>query len=183
MKLRTEGSMKRSLQSFLMIAVLLGLSHPLLASENALSVGYGFAMFSSGHRIGRISEGTYNFVQAAYSYERPLSQKWLIEAGPFLAYDMNPTDGVDVGVNLGVKVYPFNSDHSGFFFTMGTGGAYSTIAFHEQGKHAFFILQGSIGYRYKNFFIEDRYRHYSNGGTAWPNQSINANIINIGMYF
>jgi hypothetical protein len=88
-----------------------------------------------------------------------------------------------VGVNLGLKVYPFSRDHSGFFVTMGTGGAYSTIDFVEQGKHAFFILQGSVGYRYKNFFVEDKFRHYSNGGTAWPNQSINANIINVGMYF
>ena len=175
--------MKRLLRVWLLTVALLILADSLWASENALSVGYGFAMGSSGHRIGRISEGPYNFVQASYSYERPVSQKWLIEVGPFLSYVMNPTDGVDVGVNLGVKVYPFSRDRSGFFFTAGTGGAYSSISFLEQGTHAFFILQGSIGYRYKNFFIEDRYRHYSNGGTAWPNQSINANIISIGMYF
>jgi hypothetical protein len=175
--------MKRFLQASLMIVAALTLPHSLWASENALSIGYGFALYSQGHRIGRIAEGTYNFVQASYSYERPLSQKWLMEAGPFLSYVMNPADGVDVGVNLGVKVYPFSRDHSGFFLTVGTGGAYSSIAFREQGTHSLFILQGSIGYRYKNFFIEDRFRHYSNGGTAWPNQSINANIINVGMYF
>ena len=175
--------MQRFLWTSLMIVALLIPSHLLWAAENALSVGYGFAMFSSGHSLGRVSEGSYNFGQAAYSYEMPLSQKWLIEAGPFLSYVMNPTDGVDVGVKLGVKVYPFSGDHSGFFFTLGTGAAYSSIGFAEQGTHAFFILQGSIGYRYKNFFIEDRYRHYSNGGTAFPNQSINANIINVGMYF
>jgi Lipid A 3-O-deacylase (PagL) len=175
--------MKNLLRVSLMIALLLLLCHPLQAAENALSVGYGFALFSSGHRTGHISEGNYNFTQVSYSYERPISQKWLIEAGPFLAYDMNPTEGIDVGVNLNIKVYPFSRDRSGFFFTAGTGGAYSSIAFAEQGKHAFFILQGGIGYRYKSFFIEDRYRHYSNAGTAWPNQSINANIINLGMYF
>jgi hypothetical protein len=175
--------MKRLLWASLMITALLIPSRPLWAAENALSVGYGFALSSSGHRPGRVSEGTYNFVQAAYSYERPLSQRWLIEAGPFFSYVMNPTYGGDVGINLGVKVYPFSQDRSGFFFTMGSGGAYSSIGFKEQGTHAFFILQGSIGYRYKDFFIENRYRHYSNGGTAWPNQSINANVINVGMYF
>jgi len=175
--------MKRFLQSFLMIAALLALSHPVWGSENNFSVGYGFALLSQGHGFGRIEEGSYNFVQAAYSHEMPLSQKWLVEAGPFLSYVIDPTEGIDVGVNLGVKVYPFNPDRSGFFFTMGTGAAYSTIKYSEQGKHEFFILQGSIGYRYKSFFIEDRYRHYSNGGLSSPNRSINANIINIGMYF
>jgi hypothetical protein len=175
--------MKSVLRVSLTIVLLLTLWHPLGAAENALSVGYGFALWSNWHRAGRTSEGPYHFTQASYSYERPLSQKWLIEAGPFLAYTWRPTDGIDVGVNLGLKVYPFSRDHSGFFVTMGTGGAYSTIDFVEQGKHAFFILQGSVGYRYKNFFVEDKFRHYSNGGTAWPNQSINANIINVGMYF
>ena len=175
--------MKRLLWASLIIAALLTSSPPVWASENNLSVGYGFALWSGKHTVGRIAEGPYNFVQASYSYEMPISQKWLIEAGPFLAYVMNPNDGVDVGVNLGIKAYPFSKDHSGFFLTLGTGGAYSTIAFAEQAKHEFFILQGSIGYRYKTFFIEDRYRHYSNGGTSSPNRSINANIISLGMYF
>ena len=175
--------MKRSLQVSLIIAASLILSRPAWSSENNFSVGYGFALWSQKHSVGNIAEGPYNFVQAAYSYEMPISQKWLIQAGPYLAYVMNPTEGVDVGVNLGLKIYPFTPDHSGFFCTLGTGGAYSTIAFTEQATHAFFILQGSIGYRYKNFFIEDRYRHYSNAGTSSPNRSINANIISLGMYF
>ncbi len=176
--------MKSILRASLMIALLLGtLCHPLWAAENGLSVGYGFALWSDWHKAGRISEGPYHFIQAAYTYERPLSQKWLIQAGPFLAYTWRPTYGIDVGVNLGLKVYPFSRDRSGFFVTAGTGGAYSTVDFVEQGSHAFFILQASAGYRYKNFFVEDKFRHYSNGGTAWPNQSINANIVNVGMYF
>ncbi|MGD0233822.1 MAG: acyloxyacyl hydrolase [Syntrophorhabdales bacterium] len=175
--------MKRSLQVSLIIAASLILSQPVWASENNFSVGYGFALWSEKHSVGNIAEGPYNFVQAAYSHEMPISQKWLIQAGPYLAYVMRPTDGVDVGLNLGVKAYPFSRDHSGFFFTLGTGGAYSTIAYTEQATHAFFILQGSIGYRYKNFYIEDRYRHYSNAGTSSPNRSINANIISLGMYF
>jgi hypothetical protein len=175
--------MRRSLQASLIIAASLVLSQPVWGAENNFSVGYGFALWSEKHSIGNIAEGPYNFVQAAYSYEMPISQKWLIQAGPYLAYVMNPTEGVDVGVNLGLKIYPFTQDRSGFFFTLGTGGSYSTIAYTEQATHAFFILQGSIGYRYKNFYIEDRYRHYSNAGTSSPNRSINANLISIGMYF
>jgi hypothetical protein len=119
------GSVKRSLPVSLMIAVSLILSQPVWAFENNLSVGYGFALWSEKHSVGRIAEGPYNFVQASYSYEMPISQKWLVQAGPFLAYVMNPNDGVDVGLNLGIKAYPFSRDHSGFFFTLGTGGAYS----------------------------------------------------------
>lgn len=175
--------MKRVSLIYSTIAVLLLLSQPVCASENNFSVGYGFALWSGKHGVGRIAEGPYNFTQVAYSHEMPLSQKWLIEAGPFLSYVINPTDGLDVGVNLGVKVYPFSPDRSGFYFTAGTGAAYSTIQYSEQGTHEFFVLQGSIGYRYKSFFIEDRYRHYSNGGLSSPNRSINANIISLGMYF
>ena len=40
--------------------------------------------------------------------------------------------------------YPFGRDHSDFFFTLGTGDAYSTTAFNEQGKHASFILQAVL---------------------------------------
>ena len=165
------------------MAASLILSQPVWGSENNFSVGYGFALWSEKHSVGNVAEGPYNFVQAAYSHEMPLSQKWLVEAGPFLSYVMNPTEGVDAGVNLGLKIYPFTPDRSGFFFTMGTGAAYSTIKYSEQSKHEFFILQGGIGYRYKSFFIEDRYRHYSNGGLSTPNRSINANIISLGMYF
>ena len=166
-----------------MIATLVVLSQLAWAAEEDFSLGYGFALWSGRHSVGNTAEGPYDFVQGSYFYEYPLSPRWLIQAGPYLAYVNRPTDGVDAGVNLGIKVYPFTLDHSGFFFTAGTGGAYSTIAFSEQGTHAFFILQGSIGYRYKNFFIEDRFRHYSNGGLAYPNRSINANIMSLGVYF
>ncbi|HVN23704.1 MAG TPA: acyloxyacyl hydrolase [Syntrophorhabdales bacterium] len=175
--------MRNVLLTSLLIILLLSVWHPVEAADQAFSVGYGFGLGSSGHSLGRVSEGYYNFVVASYSYEKPISPKWLITAGPFLSYVTNPTDGMDVGINLELKVYPFSRDRSGFYITAGTGGAYSTLGFVEQGTHAFFILQGAAGYRYKNFFIEDRYRHYSNGGTSWPNQSINANIISIGMFF
>jgi hypothetical protein len=177
--------MKRFFFALLVIIALLTLPHWVQAAEaeHALSVGYGFALFNSAQAAGKIEEGSYDFVLASYFYEKPLSSGVLLQVGPYLSYVMRPTTGFDVGLNLGIKVYPFSKDYSGFFFTVGTGGAYTSVDFTEQGQHALFIIQGSIGYRYKNFFIEDRWRHYSNGNTAWPNRSINANIINVGMYF
>ena len=177
--------MKRFFFPLLVIIALLTLPHAVRAAEaeHALSVGYGFALFSNGRPAGQIEEGNYDFFQVAYLYGRPLSVRWMLLVEPFVAYVNRPVEGVDVGCNLGLKVYPFTKDRSGFFFTVGTGGAYTSVDFTEQGQHAFFILQGSIGFRYKNFFLEDRWRHYSNGNTASPNRSINANIINVGMYF
>ncbi|MBP1730954.1 MAG: hypothetical protein H6Q55_1383 [Deltaproteobacteria bacterium] len=164
-------------------ALMVVLSFPAWSAEHALSVGYGFALWSSDSGIGKIEEGDYTFMQAAYTYEHPLSARWLVLVEPFIAYVNRPVNGVDVGFNLGLKVYPFTEDRSGFFFGMGTGAAYTSVDFVEQGTHLLFILQGSFGYRYKNYFIENRWRHYSNGNTAHPNRSINANIIVLGMYF
>jgi hypothetical protein len=151
--------------------------------EHGLSVGYGFALFSHDNKPGRVEDGNYDFFQGSYLYEYPLSAKWVFLVEPFVAYVNRPVDGVDVGFNLGVKVYPFSVDRQGFFFGAGTGAAYTSVNFSEQGTHMLFILQASIGYRYKNFFIEDRWRHYSNGGLSSPNRSVNANIIAVGMYF
>ncbi len=175
--------MKRFLWIPLLLFITLVPLYPAWSSESALAIGYGFALFNDGHSAGQIEEGSYNFLQASYFYEIPISRRWLIQVGPYLAYIMQPSKGFDAGVNLSLKAYPFTNDYSGLFFTVGSGGAYSTVDFSEQGGHAFFIIQGSIGYRYKNLFIEDRWRHYSNGNTNWPNRSINANIINVGMYF
>lgn len=166
------------------MCILLALiSSPARSAEHALSVGYGFALFSADSGIGKIEEGHYEFMQAAYAYEHPLSARWVVLVEPFMAYVSRPTNGVDVGFNLGLKVYPFTEDRSGLFLSFGTGVAYTSIDFAEQGTHLLGILQGSIGYRYKNYFIENRWRHYSNGNTASPNRSINANIIVAGMYF
>lgn len=159
------------------------LSCPAWAAEQALSVGYGFALFSSNNGVGKIEEGDYRFIQAAYAYEHPLSPRWVVLVEPFVAYVSQPVNGADFGFNLGLKVYPFTENRSGLFFTFGTGVAYTSVSFVEQGTHLLGILQGSIGYRHGSFFIENRWRHYSNGNTASPNRSINANIIVVGMYF
>jgi hypothetical protein len=58
--------------------------------------------------------------------------------------------------------------------------AYTTIGFKEQGTRLLFILEGGVGYKFKNFYVEDRLCHYSNAGTARPNWSVNANILSLG---
>ncbi len=78
---------------------------------------------------------------------------------------------------------PAYGRESSLFFRAGSGAAYTTIHFHDQDAHLLFMLQGGIGFKWQTFFIEDRFRHYSNAGLASPNAQINANIISIGIYF
>ncbi len=155
-------------------------------AENALSIGYGFAAFNTERHIGKIEGGDYyDFFQMAYLYERPFSyRKLALVAEPFAAYVQRPNSGADIGFSLGLRYYPFRADkEGGFFVSAGPGIAYTTIGFKEQGTHLLFILQGGIGYRYKNLFLENRVRHFSNGGTAKPNWSVNANVLIFGVYF
>ena len=156
-----------------------------LCGENGFSLGYGFAAFNNQRATGEV-EGKkhYNFIQAVYVYERPFSTKELaLLVEPYAAYVNKPNSGADAGLGLGIKYYPARTDKGGFYMMAGTGMAYTSIGFQEQGTHLLFILLGGLGYRYKNLFIEDRFRHYSNGGTASPNWSVNANIISLGTYF
>jgi hypothetical protein len=152
------------------------------SADHGFSLGYGIAAFNKERSFGKLEGNrSYSFIQATYIYEKPFSAKelaFLFE--PFAAYVAKPTDGLDVGLDLGLKYYPFRTDHGGFYMTAGPGMAYTTVGFKEQGTHLLFILQGGVGYRYKSFFIEDRVRHYSNGGTASPNWSVNSNILSLG---
>lgn len=177
------------MKTFLVICVLLVSLLAVLpdgvCGENGFSFGAGFGAFNNGKSLGKLEGGkSYNFIQAVYVYEKPFSTKELaLLAEPFVSYVNKPDSGVDVGLGLGLKYYPCRTDKSGFYLMAGTGMAYTSIGFQEQGTHLLFILQGGLGYRYKNYFVEDRFRHYSNGGTASPNWSINANIISLGTYF
>ncbi|MGD0231408.1 MAG: acyloxyacyl hydrolase [Syntrophorhabdales bacterium] len=177
--------MKGFFVACLLLIVLLGVPVDGSCGENGFSLGYGFAAYNEGRSGGKIEGGKpYNFVQAVYVYEKPFSSKELaLLVEPFTAYVNQPNTGVDLGVGLGLKYYPLRTEKGGFYLTAGTGMAYTSIGFQEQGTHLLFILQGGIGYRYGNLFVEDRFRHYSNGGTASPNWSINANIISIGTHF
>jgi hypothetical protein len=162
--------------------VLVPLSAPAQATQG-VSVGYGFGMFSSHKSIGYIEEGYYNFLNLAYQYEKPLSQVLGLLFEPFASYTMNPNDGLDAGITLSLKYNFQKKEENGFYLTLGGGAAYTSINFKEQGTHLLFILQTGIGYQWKTFFVENRFKHYSNADTASPNRSINSNIIMFGLRF
>jgi pantothenate kinase type III len=150
------------------------------AAEQGLSVGYGFAALNEHISTGRIEGGrNYDFFQFAYLYEMPFWSKVSIAAEPFAASVNRP----DAGLDVLARWYPCNVGASRLFVDLGAGAAYTSIKFQEQGTHLLGVLAVGIGLRYHKFFIEDRVRHYSNGGTAYPNRAVDANIISVGMYF
>jgi len=153
------------------------------AQSHSVSVGYGFGVFSDGRITGHIEEGRYDFLNFAYQYERSLSQVLGLVIEPFASYTIKPKDGVDAGVTLSLKYKFHTKDSNGFFLTFGGGSAYTSINFKEQGTHLLFIIQAGVGYKWKNYFIESRFKHYSNAATAHPNKSINSNIVTVGMVF
>lgn len=169
---------------FAVAAVAVLLAGPMNAwcADHWFSLGYGIGAFNKERSFGKVEgDRPYSFIQATYIYEKPFSAKelaFLFE--PFTAYVAKPTGGLDMGLDIGLKYYPFRTDNGGFYLTAGPGLAYTTVGFKEQGTHLLFIVQGGVGYRYKSFFIEDRVRHYSNGGTASPNWSVNSNILSVG---
>ena len=154
------------------------------AAEHAVTVGYGFGALNINKQMMKIEGGrSYDFFQVSYLYERPYRHpKVALILEPFTAYVNRPESGVDIGFNGGIKWYPFDSG-TGLYLSPQVGMAYTTIKFNEQGTHLLFILQATLGFRYKNLFIEDRFRHYSNGATAAPNRAVHANIVVVGMYF
>jgi hypothetical protein len=164
--------------------LLLFLSIESHAGEQGLSVSYGFAAFNDHTSTGKVEGGKeYDFLQLAYLHESPYWTKASFVVEPFAAYVNRPESGIDVGFDLLLRWYPSDRTRSGFYFDVGAGAAYTSISFKEQGTHLLGILVGGVGFRYKSFFVEDRFRHYSNGHSAYPNRSVNANIISVGMYF
>lgn len=177
--------MKTFVCLFAFLLVLFSAGRMDVCAENAFSLGYGFAAWNVGRPAFKVEgDRRYDFVQATYMYERPFLWKGLkLLVEPFASYVPDPASGTDFGVGLGFKYYLFGTHEDGFYLMGGTGAAYSTIGFHEQGTHLFVIGQGGIGYRFGRFFVENRFRHFSNGHSASPNWSINANVIMAGMYF
>ena len=153
------------------------------AQSHSVSVGYGFGVFSNDKIMGHIEEGSYDFFNLAYQYERFLSQVLGLVVEPFTSYTINPKDGIDVGATLSLKYKFHKNENNGFFLTLGGGSVYTSINFKEQGTHFLFIAQAGFGYKWNHFFVENRFRHYSNAGTTSPNRSINSNIIMVGMNF
>ncbi len=158
---------------------------PAVASgqQNAFSFGYGFGFLNPNQHAGKIEgDRPYNFFQLAYAREIHLVKKFFLVLEPFIAYDQQPA-GLDFGFTVLFRYrVPFPRENS-LFLDVGGGGAYTTVDFREQGTHAVFNLQAGIGWKWKRFFIEDRFRHYSNGGLVSPNHSVHANIIAMGIHF
>jgi len=172
---------------FIIVAVVAVLVYPLYCAgdENAVTAGYGFGIFNRDADFGKLrGQGQqYYFYQLAYSREKTLVKNLCLLAEPFVAYVSDPDSGLDAGMTASFKYYFGKENKNSLFATLGAGAAYTTIKFEEQGTHFLFILQGGIGYRWNDYFIENRFRHYSNGGSERPNRSVNANIVNIGMHF
>ena len=117
-----------------------------ICGENAFSVGYGFAAFNLQRQTGKLEGGKrYDFEWYRTHTKDPFYGKGWSCWSWYAAYVQDPTNGTDFGVGIGFKYYPFNKDkNDGFFMTAGTGMAYSTIGFEEQGTHLFFIGQGGL---------------------------------------
>lgn len=172
------------ISSMCLVSIIILFSVTAFAQDRgSLAIGYGFAVLSENGKIGKIEEGHYDFIQLSYIFERPLTEKLAFLIEPFAAYVNRPNNGFEGGMLLSGKYYFRDKQHNGFFLTLGGGGAYTSVNFKEQDTHGLFILQGGIGFKWKEFFIENRLRHYSNGGTAQPNRSINSNIVVVGMDF
>jgi hypothetical protein len=159
---------------------------PLVTSavNEGLMVGFGTAMFNPKHAEGKLEDGKYNFIQLAFVTEFPLYKKALnLYLEPFISYVNRPNDGIEGGIGTGIKYFFSGQEYRGFYATAGTGLTYTSIKFNEQGNHGLFILSAGLGYRWKSFFLEDRFRHYSNAGLSRPNRSVHANILYLGMNF
>lgn len=137
-----------------------------------------------GNILGRTEGGYYDFIQLNFAIEHRLIEKKLtLLFEPFIAYINRPERGMDVGSSLALRYWVTADDFQGLYLTLGTGVAYTTVDFKEQGVQGMFILQCGIGYKWKRFFVEDRFRHYSNAGLSRPNRSLHATMINIGVSF
>lgn len=168
-----------------LICLLLTLLIPVTchASENAISAGYGFGLWNRGG-IGQAGRETYNYATLSYLYEKPFTPRLALVMEPFCNIINKPKEGVDVGFVISLKTYlTGNKPQQGLYLSAGGGAAYTTVNFKEQGTHGLFVLHGAIGYRHGRFFVEDRFHHYSNGGLASPNRSVNSNIVKAGYYF
>ncbi len=154
------------------------------AQENGLAMGYGYGILNPHQKPGKImNDRNYEFFQLGYFYETGIFSNASFTLEPLIAYTRRPSEGFDVGFNLGWKFYFIRGHNGGVYLSAGIGFSYSTMDFQEQGTHYLFSPQAGLGIRWKKIFIEDRIRHYSNAGLASPNRDVNANILNIGIYF
>jgi Lipid A 3-O-deacylase (PagL) len=154
------------------------------AQNNGVSVGYGFGLLNPHQAFGKVEEERrYDFGHLAYFHQWQLVRGLYFLAEPFLAYNSNPESKWDVGLNTFLRYYVQTSRNTSLFGNIGAGVAHTGVDFKEQGTHYLFSLAGGIGFKWDRFFIENRFRHYSNAGLATPNTSVHANIIMVGVFF
>ncbi len=153
-------------------------------AENAVAVGYGMGMWN-GWGTGNIESGRpYEYVMFSYIREKTLTDRFALALEPFLNAVSRPDNGVDVGITFQLKTYLIElAKRSRVYAIVGAGAAYTTVGFKQQGTHGLFILQGGAGYQYQRVFSDVRFHHYSNGGLAYPNRSINSLVGRVGYYF
>lgn len=165
---------------FLLLAYALIILCTQCVADTNLSFGYGFAILNPHSKPYRLTytKGLYDFFHFSIASETPIYEDLHISFEPFFLYQKRPKESVDVGFTIFARYYL-----SHFFISIGCGMAYTGFHFEEQGTRFPFVLQGGIGLKYGRFFIEDRFRHYSNGGISRPNMSINSNLFTFGIYF
>jgi hypothetical protein len=159
---------------------------PIVASaqNNGLSIGYGFSFLTPHQETGEVKEDRkYNFETFAYFHQWSIFRNGYITLEPFVAYVNRPETGLEFGATLLLRYYIPTSQRTSLYLNLGGGGAHSTVDFLEQGSRNFFILAAGIGFKWESFFIENRFRHYSNAHLATPNDSVNVNMIMIGLHF
>ena len=150
--------MKKTLR-YLLVVLLSSLFLPAIghAGNQAISAGYGYGVLNEHKSTGRIEGGkNYDFFQLTYLYESPYREKTSFLFEPFAAFINRPNSGLDVGMDVLFRYYPFIERRGGLFLDIGAGAAYTSVAFHEQRTHLLGILIGGIGFRYNNFFVTDR---------------------------
>ena len=154
------------------------------AQNKGLSIGYGFGLFNPHQETGKVEDDrSYDFLQLSFFHETQIIKNGFFVLEPAIAYVHKPEDGLDIGFNFLFKYYLAKGKSGSFYLDLGIGAAYTTIDFKEQGTHLLFSPQGGFGFRWDRFFIENRFRHYSNASLASPNRDVNANIISVGFYF
>jgi len=176
----------RTILVVLCFPVFLCVSAAVCPAENALSVGYGLGLFNEGASAGHLGDDgrSYDYALVSFLHERPLTEHvaWVVE--PFVKVVNRPENGIDVGFSVSLRGYlPELAPGHRLYLAAGAGAVYTSINFEEQGTHGLFVLVGGIGYRTGRVFVEAQFQHYSNGGLANPNHSVNSGLLRAGWYF
>ena len=170
--------------SVLFLFSLHSIAVPNCAAENAVSLAYGFGLWN-GSGFGQLEKRrSYDYMAFSYLNERPLLERITVILEPFVKVVNRPVNGIDLAFSLSARSYlPELCRGNRLYLTVGAGAVYTSVNFQEQGTHGLFVLLGGIGYRRDRVFVETQFHHYSSGGLAKPNRSINSGLLRAGCYF